>query len=464
MVRKAYTDLINWKNNEYRKPLIIYGTRQIGKTYLVLEVFAKGNFNNYIYVDFKIENDIRKFIKNHPKAIDIINYLSLRFQKTIDDNTLIIFDEVQECLPALTSLKDFYSNFSKMPIIATGSFVSMKMKIATNETTAYDPEIEDQYQDGFNNYVYPEGCVEVLNMYPLTFDEYLNVVDEKLYDTLSISFMENKKLSNDLHKKAMKCYYDYLLIGGMPKAVDTFLKTSNYMLAREEIRNIYNDFVVDMNMYQKSLQSVYRSQKVFDNVYSQLNKENKNFKFSNIEQGKKFRDYEYPLDWLNEAGLIYSSFQVKENVNLPLSSDSLMFKLYLLDTGLFAIQSNVSPDNFINDLKNEELSDVFIENFVACELKARNKKLYYWKGKTSSELEFLIEGNDGLIPIDSKKNKRTLDSLYKYREFNKNDVAIKLSSNKYSYNDDTKVITLPYYYLSFYLNDLCSKTNLKTNE
>ena len=127
MVRKAYYDLMNWKNNNLRKPLIIYGSRQIGKTYLVLEVFAKDNFNNYIYIDFKIENEIRKYIKNHPKAIDIINYLSLKFQKVITDDTLIIFDEVQECLPAITSLSDFYTNYPSIPVIATGSFVSMRV-------------------------------------------------------------------------------------------------------------------------------------------------------------------------------------------------------------------------------------------------------------------------------------------------------------------------------------------------
>ena len=130
MVRKAYTELVNWMNNVYRKPLIIYGTRQIGKTHLVVEDFAKGNFKNYIYIDLKVENDIRKFIKNHPKAKDIINYLSLRFETTIDKNTLIIFDEVEDCLPLITSLKDFYNKYTDIPIIATGSFLKMKLKLA----------------------------------------------------------------------------------------------------------------------------------------------------------------------------------------------------------------------------------------------------------------------------------------------------------------------------------------------
>ena len=431
MVRKAYTELVNWMNNVYRKPLIIYGTRQIGKTHLVVEDFAKGNFKNYIYIDLKVENDIRKFIKNHPKAKDIINYLSLRFETTIDKNTLIIFDEVEDCLPLITSLKDFYNKYTDIPIIATGSFLKMKLKLAKEGFNQLDYEIDSVNQDGYNNYKFPDGCVDELNVYPLTFDEYLESVDIKFYNKLKENYENKTRMSNDNHKKAMKYFYDYLLIGGMPKVVDTFIKTNNYIKAREELRLIYNEFKNDMNLYQKSLQSVNRSKMVFDNIYSQLNKDNKNFKFSNIEAGKKYRDYEYPLDWLNEARLIYPSFQIKEEVSIPPSKNSMMFKLYLPDTGLFAIQSNVSPDNFINDLANKELSDIFAENYVACELSARNKKLYYWKGKTSSELEFLIEDNNELIPIDSKKNKRSLDSIYKYREQNKNNIAIKLIINYY---------------------------------
>ena len=462
MVRKAYYDLMNWKNNNLRKPLIIYGSRQIGKTYLVLEVFAKDNFNNYIYIDFKIENEIRKYIKNHPKAIDIINYLSLKFQKVITDDTLIIFDEVQECLPAITSLSDFYTNYPSVPVIATGSFVSMRVKMASENELALDNEIDSINQDGTNNYRFPSGCVEELNMYPLTFDEYLSTIDKEFYDELNETYILNKRISNKNHNQAMKYFYDYLLIGGMPKAVDTFKRTNNYIMAREELKTIYNEFKNDMNYYQKSLQSVNRSKMVFDNIYSQLNKENKNFKFSNIEAGKKYRDYEYPLDWLNEAGLIYPSFQMKEEVKKPLET-TMMFKLYMPDTGLFAMQSNVSPDKFINDLTNNELSEIFTENYIACELAARGKKLYYWKGKTSSELEFLIENDDELIPIETKRSRKSLDSLYKYRELNDNKLAIKLSSNKYCYSEENKVLTLPYYYLPFYLNELCKKIDVKNN-
>lgn len=241
----------------------------------------------------------------------------------------------------------------------------------------------------------------------------------------------------------------------MPEVVDTFLKTKSYLKARQTLKVIYDNYLNDMSLYQISSQTIIRTRRVFDNIYLQLNKDNKNFKIASFEKGKRYRDYENPLAWLSLAGLVLESHMVKEKVTSPLSPDEeSLFRIYLPDTGLFAMQSMINPDTFIDTSKQNTLAGIFIENFAACELTARNFKLFYWKGKTSSELEFLIQDRGKIIPMDCKKNKGSLDSLYKYREYNSNNPAIKVSNNKYGYDEGNRLLSLPFYYLSFYLEEL----------
>lgn len=455
MERNAYKYLLEWLRDENRKPLIIYGQRQIGKTYLLEEMFAKNEFEKYIYIDFKIDNDIRRYIKNNVDADKIIKYLSLVKQVDIDSKTLIIFDEVQECMPALTSLKYFCQKHRDIPIVATGSMVRIKMNISENNKFIPDPEIKKENQDGANNYMFPTGKVDEYVMHPMTFDEYLMSANRKLYDFIKEGFSEKIAFSYGEHELAMKYFYDYMVIGGMPEIVEIFLKSNDYNKARKNLRSIYNNHLNDMSLYQLSTQTIIRTRKVFNDIYLQLGKENKNFKFSLTEKGKKYRDYENPMAWLSFAGLILESHMVKEHISYPLMSDEeSLFRIYLPDTGLFAMQSMISPDIFIDSSKRNTLEGIFIENYVACELAARDFKLFYWKGKSTSELEFLIQHNGSIIPVDCKKNKGSLDSLMKYREHNKNELAIKVSANKYGYDEKNKLLTLPFYYLPFYLEEL----------
>ena len=161
----------------------------------------------------------------------------------------------------------------------------------------------------------------------------------------------------------------------------------------------------------------------------------------------------YPLDWLSVGNIIYKSNQLKEKVTYPLSNEEdSLFRIYLSDLGYFSLQSGVGAENFLTELKSNTLSGIFFENFVACELKSRGYNLFYWKGKSTSELEFVIQLDGKIVPLDAKKNKGSLDSLFKYREINKNELAIKVSQNKYGYNEDKKLLTLPFYYLGFYLD------------
>lgn len=458
MDRKHLNDLEKWISDPFRKPLIIYGARQVGKTTLIKDIFAEKYFNNkYIYIDFKINRDERVFIKNHVNAKDIINYLSLKNNMVIDKDTLIIFDEIQECMPCITALKYFEQNYKQIPVIASGSMIRIKIHQIEyqGKNIKLDSEIEPINQDGNNNYMFPTGKIDTLEMYPMDFEEYLISRNRQLYDYIKEKYYsDNKVLDDEYHEMAMKYVYEYMLVGGMPEIVDIFIKTNSYVRAKQNLVNLYNDYLNDMALFQISQETIMRTKKVFNNIYKELNKENKNFKISEIESGKKYRDYMFPLDWLEAGNIIYKSHQLKEYVTYPLSSEeSSLFRVYLSDLGYFSLQSGISAENFITSIKNNTLSGIFFENFVACELKSRGINLFYWKGKTSSELEFILERNSSLIPIDVKKNKGNLKSLYIYRKNNKNNIAIKVSQNKYGFNEDNRLLTLPFYYLSFYLDD-----------
>ena len=458
MQRKALIDIEKWYKNEFRKPLLIYGARQVGKTTLIKDIFAPKYFDNkhVLYIDFRYDSDERKYIKNNIDVDKIINYLSLKHQITINENTLLIFDEVQECIQLLTCLKYFCQKYRNIPVIVTGSLVRTKLKqMEVSSKIELDSEILKENQDGHNNYMFPVGKIDEYDLYPFTFDEYFEARNAKLYQHIKDSFEKNIDLEREYHNLALNIFNEYMLIGGLPENIDIFLKTNSYEQARRNLISIYDNYLNDMVLYQISDSTILRTRRLFDNIYEQLNKENKNVKITDIEKNKRFRDYIYPLDWLNLSRLVYESHQLKEFVSLPLKKDKgSLFRLYLPDVGLFAYQSGISPESFIDDTKVSSLSGIFYENYVALELYARGFKLFYWKGKTSSEMEFVIPYKTNVIPIDVKKNKGNLNSLTKFREHNKNSFAIKISNNMYGYNKDNNLYTVPFYYVGLFFDKL----------
>ena len=451
MYRKKAEELIRWKNDPYRKPLLIYGGRQVGKTYLVRDIFAKENYQKVLYIDLAEDASARRFIKNHVNAGEIIQYLSIQKNTIIDSDTLLIFDEIQEFMPLITALKYFCQDYREIPVIATGSMVRIRLKQIEDGAIRKDPEIQED-----TVFLFPVGKVDEIDLYPMTFSEFLFVRNTAFYNFLQTSWKERKEINQEYHDLGMKYFFEYMLIGGMPEAVDIFIQTGSYQRALMTLRNIYSNYLNDMSLYQISSESLLRTRRVYENVYAQLSKKNKNFKISLIEKGKRFRDYYNPLDWLREARVIYPSYQLKEHVTLPLKEDEeSLFRIYLADCGLFCLQSGISPQTFLeNNLANNTLSGIFFENYVADELAAHGIKLFYWKGKTSSELEFIIEHNGEIIPVDAKKNKGSLSSLNKYRENNAYGISVKISQNHYGYSEQNHLLTIPYYYVSFWLDEL----------
>ena len=450
MERIALQKLIDWNDNKRKKPLIVWGARQVGKTYLVVELFAKVYYKkNYIYVDCKKEDEIREFCSKTANAEKIIEYISLRKGRQIDENTLLIFDEVQECPNIISSLKYFCQDFRKIPVIATGSMVRIKLQRETHKRGSGDN----------NKFLFPVGKINQITVYPMTFDEFLMNSNKMLYDTVKKAYLDKQPLDSQIHELAMEQVYKFLLVGGMPEAVEAYIDENNMLEAREILKVLYDNYLSDMELYQASQEAVLRSRVLFQNIYRELNKESKNFSPGLIEEKSKTRDYATSIQWLTMAHVVNQSFQLKEHITMPLMPDNESnFRLFLGDIGMFSYQSGINAASFVSNERENTLSGIFFENFVANELIAKEHHLFYWRGRASCELEFIVESDNKLFPIDVKKGKGTLNSLEKFSKHNKFEYAIKVSKNNYGYNAEQKLLTIPFYFIPFVAKDLADGT------
>ncbi len=450
MERIALQKLTDWNNSKRRKPLIVWGARQVGKTYLVRDIFAESYYSdNYIYVDFKKEDETRDFCSQTANAEKIIEYISLRRGKQINEKTLLIFDEIQECPNIISSLKYFCQDFREIPVIATGSMVRIKLQRETRRRGSKDN----------NKFLFPVGKISQITVYPMTFDEFLMNSNAMLYDTIKNAYKTKQPPDTQIHNLAMEQVYKYMLIGGMPEAVEAYIEDGNLLESREILKALYDNYLADMELYQASREAILRSRALFQNIHRELNKESKNFSPGLIEEKSKTRDFAASIQWLTMAHIINQSFQLKEHITMPLIPDSdSNFRLFLGDIGMFSYQSGINAASFVSKERENTLSGIFFESFAANELIAKGHKLFYWRGKTYSELEFIIESNNRLYPVDVKKGKGTLNSLKKFADHNKFEFAIKVSGNNYGYSSEQKILTIPFYFLPFAAADLAAGT------
>ncbi len=446
MERFATQKLIDWNINKRKKPLIVWGARQVGKTFLVKNIFAETFYKDrYIYIDCKIEDEIRDFCLKTANAEKIIEYISLRKGKQISKNTLLIFDEVQECPNIISSLKYFCQDFRQIPVIATGSMVRIKLQRETHKRGTADND----------KFLFPVGKINQITVYPMSFDEFLMNSNQALYETVKKAYESGKPLDASIHGLAMEQVYKYLLVGGMPEAVDTYIDSGSLFEAREILKALYDNYLSDMELYQASHEAILRSRALFFNIYKELNKESKNFSPGLIEEKSKTRDFATSIQWLTMAHIVNQSFQLKEHITMPLMPDNESnFRLFLGDIGMFSYQSGINAASFISSERENTLSGIFFENFAAEELIAKGHKLFYWRGKASAELEFIVESDNKLYPIDVKKGRGALNSLEKFSQHNKFEYALKVSKNNYGYNTEQKLLTVPFYFFPFVAKDL----------
>lgn len=451
MKRKYLSKLEEWIQKPDRKPLMVWGARQVGKSYLVEELFAKKIFKDrYLKIDLSDEDDFVEYAENNSNLEKVLDYIELHYHFVPDKDHLLFFDEAQECPSIVKMMKHFCEKRRDIPLIVSGSLVRLRINRDSKKAN--------------KTFLFPVGKINQLYVYPMTFDEFLANYDSNMYEYVKRKFESKDLIDQYIHQELIDVFRTYMFVGGMPEAVQTFLdykdkKIRAYKETSKKIQEIYDDYLADMGLYQTSTESMIRSRLIYKDIYKQLNKENENFKISNTIENAKNRDMINPYFWLTTANVVLQSFCLKEKITLPLIEDeNSIFRFYLSDVGMFTHQSGLDYERFLID-KDNALSGIYYENYVATELVARRYPLFYWKGKRSSEFEFIMNIDNSIVAIDAKRGKSNLNSLEEFRNHNKTDLIIKVSSNQYGYNEGQKLLTLPFYFFSFYLNSLSNDSD-----
>ncbi len=383
MKRDIYKSLLVWKDSKRRKPLVLNGARQVGKTY-ALKYFGKTYYKNLAYFNFEKDEKLAQYFEGSLDPRQLIRTLSIHSEVDIEpSDTLIVFDEIQNCPKALNSLKYFQEEANEYHIAAAGSLLGVK--------TAGDK--------GF-----PVGKVNFLHMYPLTFFEFLSAIDMEKARLFLEEYKTFDQLPNPMHEKLSGFLKVYFFVGGMPEAVNEYSKTWKLNVVREIQLEILNAYEKDFSKHAPQ-NEIMKITTVFHQIHRQLAKENKKFIFSMIRKSARGRDYEEAIQWLSDAGLIHKSYLV-ESPKFPLSSyaDQNIFKIFLADVGLLCAQSNLSSQIIIDgNLLFTEFKGALTENYVAQELIAvKQIKPYYWTSQGTAEVDFLIEEGHEIYPLEIK--------------------------------------------------------------
>ena len=442
MEREIIHKLLDWYKNPNRKPLVIWGARQIGKTYLVKELFLKENFKKYVYIDLKKDSDALSFFSTTCDPDLYLSFIEAKYNVKISKDVPLVIDEAELCNNVLSSLKYFCDEHRDLPVIVTGSLVRLSI-------------LHQSPKD--NTFLFPVGKIDSINMHPMTFKEYLLNSNKVILKKIEESWINKTPLLDYEHEFAMNLLFEYLSIGGLPEVVDTFLnKGRSYVDTLAIRKNIYDNYLSDMDTYNVSNESILKTRNVYKNIFKQLNKENKNFKITEIENGRSNRDYFSAYQWLESANIVLRSSKKQDRITLPLidETENSLFRYYLSDVGLFVHQSNINAASFLVKDTRNTLSGIFFENYVACELAAKDIPLFYWCGKKYHEFEFVVSNNNQIIPIDVKKGNSKMNSLDAFRQHNKKDLAIKIANAHLGYDKVQKILTVPLYQVFMLVDDL----------
>lgn len=383
MRRDIYQLLEKWQRSERRKPLILNGARQVGKTY-ALKHFGKTAYLKMAYLNFEKDEKLSQYFEGTLDPKELIKIISIHTETEIEPaQTLLIFDEIQNCPKALNSLKYFCEEAGEYHVVAAGSLLGVK--------TA-------------GNKGFPVGKVNFLHLYPLTFFEFLSALGQDKARQFLEEYLTYEPLPNPMHEKLIQLLKLYFFIGGMPEAVAEYAKTENVHVVREIQLEILNSYEKDFAKHAPS-HEIMKITTVWKQVHRQLTKENKKFVFAAIRKSARGRDYEEAIQWLSDAGLIHKSYLVS-SPKFPLSAyaDNDVFKIFLADIGLLGAQSNFSPQTMIDgNLLFTEFKGALTENYVAQELIAtKHKEPYYWTSEGTAEIDFLIEEKDEIYPLEVK--------------------------------------------------------------
>lgn len=424
MKRKIINQLIEWKNFSERKPLILQGARQIGKTYIVNE-FAATQYQNYVYCNFEKETELASFFENLAPRSIIKNLSAYKRKEIIPEKTLIIFDEVQACPEAITSLKYFNEEANEYHIIALGSLLGVSVNRGLSS--------------------FPVGKIQFMNMFPMDFEEYLLAKGESfLIEKIYKCYKDNSAMEEAFHIRLMEYYKEYLFVGGMPAVVENFIKTKNADYSNILKSDILDSYQNDMGKYNKQSE-IPKTKIVYKNISTQLAKENKKFLYRQIKSGGRASEFENSIEWLCLAGIASQVFRL-EHISLPLEANRSMtdFKFYMNDTGLCCSQQKLLFEDiaFENSMLND-FKGGLTENYVFTQLKAKNKDLYYWTNENQAEIDFIARIGKDIIPIEVKAsdNIRSKSLTVFMKKYNP-PYAIRISAKNFGFENGIKSVPL----------------------
>jgi len=430
MYRSIMNDLLSWKTNPNRKPLLLTGIRQSGKTY-ILKQFGTNYFKHIVYLNFEADETLASLFLHDLNVERIIRDLSLRsgeFQ-IIPGETLLIFDEIQTVPAAITSLKYFAENLPDLHVVGAGSLLGLTLN-----------------REGYS---FPVGKVDHLVLYPMSFLEFLEADGQAGLIEVLKTHMPNQPIAEAFSVPLKRALLNYYAVGGMPEAVKVWVTNHDFEQVRRIQSRILMAYVQDFSKHAPS-QDVAKLLAIWESIPKQLAKDNQKFVFSQVSKGQRGRDLADALQWLKSAGLIHQLEKV-ENAELPLAAyaDSSFFKIYLCDVGLLCLMADLDYETIV--FEHDALGSfkgAITENFVMTELISAGEKPYYWRSGNTAELDFLLQIRKNIVPIEAKATLNTQAKSYRefYKRF-KPEFGLRLSLKNFGLNwvEETKTLSIPLY-------------------
>lgn len=423
MYRKITKTLMEWKDN-FKKPLMLIGARQTGKTYIISE-FCNQNFENYLYINLEKEENIQKIFQETIDPKEIIEQIKIikNIRFNIED-TIIFLDEIQVSEEAISSLKYFCEGNLPYKIICAGSLLGVKI---------------NRFKKSF-----PVGKVNIKYLYPMDFEEFLIALDElELINMIKKHYLSMEAMPSIIHEKACELYKKYLIIGGMPEVIKNFIDNGKNLseLNLELQEQIITSYLADMNKYTNNTESI-KNAKIYNAIPKELARENNTFKYSIVDESARSERYESSLDWLLAANMVLKCNLTNRNES-PLKAfiDETKFKIYLSDTGLLRALANIDYREILSD-NHSMFKGALTENYVICNLYPNFKELYYYTFQ-QFEIDFLIKINGDIIPIEVKAKTNTKSrSLNEYITKYHPKYAIRLSLKNFGFENNIKSIPL----------------------
>ena len=421
MKRNALESLIRWKSSEDRKPMVLKGARQVGKTWLMKE-FGRLAYDSFVYFNFDEEEELKSIFEANKNPQRIVELLSLiAGEKILPEKTLIIFDEIQECPPALNTLKYFKEKANDYHVIAAGSLLGTLL--ATPKS-------------------YPVGMVNLLDIYPLTFDEFLDATDPILY-TYYESIQKEQDIEEIFHNRLLDAFNNYLIIGGMPECVSSWVKYKDPAKIREIQHELIEVYENDFSKHNGKVNSG-RILMVFRSIVSQLAKPNEKFIYGAVRQGARARDFEEAIEWLVSAGMLNRVYNVGKMEHPLTAFDKLdQFKLFLFDTGLLKYMAGI--DNSAILLKTDyQFKGPLTENYVLQQLRGQFEVEPRYYADKNSEIDFVLQYGTEIIPVEAKGGEdKSAPSFKRYIAQNQPKHALRFSRR--GYRKDGAITNLPLY-------------------